>query len=108
MPSKLAWVSSCSGSRIGTDEPPGITALSVRPSRTPPARSSISSRSVMFIDASNTPGFFTPPLESPRFFHVAADPVKLGPAVLLRPERRVPFRPLRHDRRHVAQRLDVV
>src|ERR1044071_2524635 len=48
--------------RIGTDDPPGITALSVRPSRTPPAWPSISSRSVMFIDASYTPGFFTCPL----------------------------------------------
>ena len=35
--SKLACVSSWSGIRIGTDDPPGITALSVRPSRTPPA-----------------------------------------------------------------------
>ena len=51
-PSKLAWVSSWSGSRIGTDDPPGMTAFSVRPSRTPPACSSISSRSVMSIDAS--------------------------------------------------------
>ena len=51
-PSKLACVSSWSGRRIGTDEPPGITAFSVRPGRTPPACPSISSRSVMFIDAS--------------------------------------------------------
>ena len=51
-PSKLACVSSWSGSRIGTDDPPGMTALSVRPSRTPPAWPSISSRSVMSIDAS--------------------------------------------------------
>src|SRR3972149_8849350 len=61
-PSKLACVSSCEGSRIGTDEPPGMTAFSVRPSRTPPARPSINSRSVMFIDASYTPGLRTCPL----------------------------------------------
>ena len=36
--------------------------MSVRPSRTPPACPSINSRSVMLIDASNTPGFFTCPL----------------------------------------------
>src|SRR5438874_10303851 len=62
MPSKLAWVSSCDGSRIGTDDPPGITAFSLRPSRTPPAQPSINSRSVIFIDASYTPGRFTWPL----------------------------------------------
>src|SRR4051812_44618763 len=47
---------------MGTDDPPGITALSVRPSRTPPAWPSISSRSVMDIDASYTPGRRTWPL----------------------------------------------
>src|SRR5919204_4115258 len=62
MASKLAAVSSCDGNRIGTDDPPGMTALSVRPSRTPPACPSISSRSVMFIDASYTPGRLTWPL----------------------------------------------
>ena len=36
MPSKLACVSSCAGSRIGTDEPPGMTAFSVRPFGMPP------------------------------------------------------------------------
>ena len=61
-PSKLAWMSSSLGNRIGTDDPPGITAFSVRPSRTPPARPSTSSRSVMFIGASYTPGRFTWPL----------------------------------------------
>ena len=35
--SKLAGMSSWSGIRIGTDEPPGMTALSWWPSRTPPA-----------------------------------------------------------------------
>src|SRR5438552_12696041 len=62
MASKLAGVSSWDGRRIGTDDPPGITALSVRPSRTPPAHPSISSRSVMLIDASKTPGRRTWPL----------------------------------------------
>src|SRR3954471_21525388 len=47
---------------MGTDEPPGMTAFSVRPSRTPPAWPSISSRSVIFIEASKTPGFLTWPL----------------------------------------------
>jgi len=51
-PSKLAGTSRSLGRRIGTEDPPGMTALSVRPSRTPPARSSMSSRSVMLIDAS--------------------------------------------------------
>jgi hypothetical protein len=37
--SKLAGMSSWSGSRIGTDEPPGMTAFSLRSSRMPPARS---------------------------------------------------------------------
>jgi hypothetical protein len=35
--SKLAGMSIWSGSRIGTDEPPGMTAFSVWPSRMPPA-----------------------------------------------------------------------
>src|SRR5581483_5611002 len=39
---------------------------------------------------------------------VAADAVQLGPAVLLRPERRVPLGPIGDDERDVAQRLDVV
>ena len=37
MASKLAGMSIWSGSRIGTDEPPGITAFMVWPSRMPPA-----------------------------------------------------------------------
>src|SRR4051794_8515914 len=66
-PSKLASTSSWFGSRIGTDDPPGITALSARPSRTPPAKSKISSRSVDFIEASYTPGFATWPLTQYNF-----------------------------------------
>src|SRR5436190_16339701 len=62
MASKLACVSSCDGRRIGTDDPPGITAFSVRPSRTPPAKPSINSRSVIVIGASYTPGRLTCPL----------------------------------------------
>jgi hypothetical protein len=50
--SKLAGMSSWSGSRIGTDDPPGMTAFNWWPSRMPPARSKISSFSVVFIDAS--------------------------------------------------------
>ena len=53
-PSKLACVSSWSGSRIGTDEPPGMTAFSVWPSRIPWQYCSpkMSSFRVMSIDAS--------------------------------------------------------
>ena len=36
-PSKLAGTSIASGSSTGVDDPPGITALSCRPSRMPPA-----------------------------------------------------------------------
>jgi hypothetical protein len=39
---------------------------------------------------------------------MAADAVQLGPAVLLRTERREPLRPLVQDERHVGERLDVV
>src|SRR5215813_1297720 len=77
MSSKAAHVSDCSGNRIGTDEPHGITAFSVRPSPTPPAYPSISSRSVTFIGASNTPGLRTWPLTQysfgPPFFSGPSD-----------------------------------
>ena len=52
---------------MGTDDPPGITAFSVWPSRMPPAYSKISSLSVTFIGASNTPGRFTWPLTQNSF-----------------------------------------
>ena len=61
-------------------------------------RSKISSRSVVFIDASKVPGLL----------HVAADAEQLRAAVLLGAERREPLRAIGQDRRQVAERLDVV
>src|SRR5204863_8344954 len=66
-----------------TDEPPGMTALSMRPSRTPPAWPSMSSRSVMFMAASYTPGRFTWPLTQysfgPPFFSGPSPEYHSGP-----------------------------
>src|SRR6185436_21148329 len=73
--------------RIGTDDPPGMTAFSVRPSRTPPAWPSINSRSVMLIDASYTPGRLTWPLTQysfgPPFFSGPSDAYHSGPLVTI-------------------------
>ena len=59
-PSKSSGVSRCSPVSIGVDEPPGVHALRVWPSRTPPAISS-SSPKVVPSGTSNWPGLFTWP-----------------------------------------------
>src|ERR1700726_3087796 len=65
-----------------------MTALSVRPSRTPPAWPSISSRSVTFIDASKTPGRLTWPLTQysfgPPFFSGPSAAYQLAPFLRIR------------------------
>ena len=77
-----------------------MTAFSVRPSRTPPANCSplISSRERRIHRR----------FEDARLLDVPADAVELRAAVLLRPKLGEPLRAVHDDRRHVAQRLDVV
>ena len=96
--SKLAGMSSWSGIRIGTDEPPGITAFSGRPPRTP-ARvvvDELLERRLhrRFVDAGA--------------LDVAAHAVELRPRVLLDAEALVPVDAVQDERRHVAEGLDVV
>ena len=98
IPSKLACVSSCCGSRIGNRRPAGNHRLERSPVAHSPGTllDELPERDVhrRFVDAGA--------------LHVAAHAVQLGAAVLFRSERGKPFGTVLHDQRHVAERLDVV